>query len=185
MQRFAQGNVVKTLLAYLARYREYDDSAQLKRVVGLMHRQIVKVKAEGLYFQVSTLDLFRHILDDQAALARDDASKDLVSLITYVLRKFFKQVAEKPLLIVEAFFPKSGSKWKEYSSYKPEDVPVAQRSVSCQSLARADSQAPRAPAELEFKKDKQLSWSQQMGVVVSCLKVKGHELLIEWLMEVS
>ena len=128
-KRFAQSNVVKTLLAYLARYREFDDPAQLKRVVGLMHRQIVKVKAEGLYFQVSTLDLFRHILDDQPTLARDDVTKDLVSLITFVLRKFFKQVAEKPLLIVEAFFPKSGSKWKEYSSYQPEDLPIAQRAV--------------------------------------------------------
>lgn len=97
-----------------------------------MHRQVVRVKAEGLYFQVSTLDLFRHILDDQSALARDEAAKDLVSLITFILRKFFKQVADKPMLIVEAFFPKSGSKWKAYSSFVQEDVPIAQRSVCAQ-----------------------------------------------------
>ena len=48
-----------------------------------------------------------------------------------------------------------------------------------------DGKVPRAPAELEFKKEKQLSWSQQMGVVVSCLKIKGHVTLIEWLMEVG
>jgi replication fork protection complex subunit Tof1/Swi1 len=45
--------VVNTLLSYLQRWQQFDDPDQLKRVVGLMHRQIVKTQAEGLYFKVS------------------------------------------------------------------------------------------------------------------------------------
>jgi replication fork protection complex subunit Tof1/Swi1 len=55
-QRFAQENVVNTLLTYLARFQEFEDPEQMKRVVGLMHRQVVRSKAEGLYFRVSLLD---------------------------------------------------------------------------------------------------------------------------------
>lgn len=54
-QRFAQENVVNTLLTYLARFQEFEDPDQMKRVVGLMHRQVVRSKAEGLYFRVSLL----------------------------------------------------------------------------------------------------------------------------------
>lgn len=53
-QRFAQENVTTTLLAYLAMYKTFKNSARFKRVVGLMHRQVVKAQAEGLYFQVSS-----------------------------------------------------------------------------------------------------------------------------------
>jgi replication fork protection complex subunit Tof1/Swi1 len=44
--------VVNTLLAYLERFREFEDAEQFKCVVGLMHRQIIKAQAEGLYFKV-------------------------------------------------------------------------------------------------------------------------------------
>lgn len=35
-------------------YKTFKNSARFKRVVGLMHRQVVKAQAEGLYFQVSS-----------------------------------------------------------------------------------------------------------------------------------
>lgn len=44
--------MVNALLTYLARFQEFEDPEQLKRVVGLMHRQVVRSKAEGLYFRV-------------------------------------------------------------------------------------------------------------------------------------
>jgi len=53
MQRFASEAVVNTLVSYLARYRDFDENEQMKRVVGLIHRQVVKTQAEGLYFRVS------------------------------------------------------------------------------------------------------------------------------------
>jgi len=40
------------------------------------------------------------------------------------------------------------------------------------------------PPELEFKKNKRLSWSQQMGVVVAMLVQAGHEDWIRWVIEV-
>lgn len=43
---------MKTLMSYLSRFREFEDPEQMKRVVGLMHRQVVKTQAEGLYFKV-------------------------------------------------------------------------------------------------------------------------------------
>lgn len=51
-QRFSSEAVSRTLLAYLARYSSFDDIEKVKRVVGLMHRQVVKAQAEGLYFKV-------------------------------------------------------------------------------------------------------------------------------------
>ena len=44
--------MVNTLLTYLARFREFEEPEQIKRIVGLMHRQVVKTQAEGLYFKV-------------------------------------------------------------------------------------------------------------------------------------
>lgn len=41
------------------------------------------------------------------------------------------------------------------------------------------------PAELEFKKNKQLSWSQQMQVVVAVLLQAQHQAWIEWVISVS
>jgi replication fork protection complex subunit Tof1/Swi1 len=38
--------------------------------------------------------------------------------------------------------------------------------------------------ELEFKKNKGLSWSQQMGVVVGVLVQAGHQVWITWIIEV-
>lgn len=112
----------------------------MKRVVNLMHRQAVKVKAEGLFFkvssrssvralllamgsavrfknaaanpasfhlrfilsfQVTTLELFNRILDDQKMLPRDSAYKELIQMINFLLRKFFKAVQESPFLVVE------------------------------------------------------------------------------------
>jgi replication fork protection complex subunit Tof1/Swi1 len=56
-QRFAQEAVVNTLLSYLQRWQHFDDPDEMKRVVGLIHRQVVKTQAEGLYFKVSSVAL--------------------------------------------------------------------------------------------------------------------------------
>jgi hypothetical protein len=41
------------------------------------------------------------------------------------------------------------------------------------------------PAELEFKKNKKLSWSQQMEVVITVLLQAEHQAWIEWVINVS
>ena len=55
--------------------------------------------------QVSTLDLFKTILEEQKSLPRDQPYKDLVNLMNFLVRKFFKAVAEDPFLIVEVSCP--------------------------------------------------------------------------------
>lgn len=51
--------------------------------------------------KVSTLDLFRTILGNQRNLPRHDSSKDLLKLLNFILRKFFKSLEEDPFLAVE------------------------------------------------------------------------------------
>jgi hypothetical protein len=51
--------------------------------------------------QVSTLELFQSILKVQVSLPKDQPHKDLIQLINFILRKFFKNAKEHPLLLVE------------------------------------------------------------------------------------
>ena len=60
-------------------------------------------------------------MDDQQSLPKTDSTKALLQLINFVLRKFFKRVAEDPFLIVQALGPKSRGHWKELSSYKSDE----------------------------------------------------------------
>jgi replication fork protection complex subunit TIMELESS/Tof1/Swi1 len=50
---------------------------------------------------VTTLDMFHSIILEQKILPRDPPYKDLIQLINYILRKFFKTVEEQPILVVE------------------------------------------------------------------------------------
>ncbi|KAI6107784.1 timeless protein-domain-containing protein [Pisolithus croceorrhizus] len=111
--KFAHPDVTRTLLAYLSRYKEFDSPE-------LMTRVAVKVKAEGLYFNVSTLQLFKTILDDQRSLPKERPYKDLIQLLTFILRKFFKALDEEPFLAMEALYPMNRGHWKQYSSWEPE-----------------------------------------------------------------
>lgn len=61
---------------------------------------------------MSTLIVFRRILDKEHALPAGPSSRDLITLITYILRKFFKHVAKEPFTLVEALSSKSRGKWK-------------------------------------------------------------------------
>lgn len=96
----------------------------MKWVVGLLHRQAIKVKAEGLFFRVranrlgrryqpasdrpisqtTTLELFQRILRDEKLLPKEQPYLDLVTLVKFILRKFFKAVAEDPFILVEAWY---------------------------------------------------------------------------------
>ncbi|KAF8558558.1 DUF757-domain-containing protein [Imleria badia] len=50
--KFAHSEITRTLLFYLSRYKEFDSPESMTRAVNLIHRQVVKAKAEGLYFNV-------------------------------------------------------------------------------------------------------------------------------------
>lgn len=51
--------------------------------------------------QVSTLYLFKRILDDQRSLPNDRAYKELLQVITLIARRFFKALDEEPFLAIE------------------------------------------------------------------------------------
>nr|XP_018259274.1 topoisomerase 1-associated factor 1 [Kwoniella dejecticola CBS 10117]OBR81432.1 topoisomerase 1-associated factor 1 [Kwoniella dejecticola CBS 10117] len=178
-KRFASEPVTNTLLSYLARFQEFEDSEQMKRVVGLMHRQVIKAQAEGLYFKVSTLNLFRKIIDSAHTLPKHDSSKDLNQLIQFVLRKFFKRVAEDPFLIIDAFSSRSRTKWKEVSSYQS-----GSESDDGMGGQRGRIKEKMGQAEIEFKKNKKLSWSQQMEITVGILMKEEKSDWIKWIIEV-
>ncbi|OSD01035.1 timeless-domain-containing protein [Trametes coccinea BRFM310] len=168
-QRFVHSDVTHTLLVYLGRYKEFTSLEQMKRVVGLMHRQAVKQKAEGLYFMVSTLYLFKEILAQEKSLPKEQPYKDLVALINYILRKFFKSVAEDSFLVVEAFFPKNRGHWKQFSSLELDQVGKRPEREPFDS---------RFPPDVQVKKGYTLS--EQIGIVVAELVSKNQRNLVEW-----
>ncbi|RDB17381.1 Topoisomerase 1-associated factor 1 [Hypsizygus marmoreus] len=167
--KFAHADITHTLLTYLARYKDFSTSENMRRVVSLMHRQAVRAKAEGLYFKVSTLDLFKTILADQKSFPREQPYKDLVNLITFILRQFFKALAEEPFLAVEAFFPKNRGHWKQYSSWEPEEKSKKEKKTV---------EDTRFPPDVEVKKG--YSWSDQLGIAIASLVEAGQEELIHW-----
>ncbi|TFK68164.1 timeless-domain-containing protein [Pluteus cervinus] len=167
--KFANAEVTHTLLTYLARYKEFSSSENMRRVVSLMHRQAVKAKAEGLFFKVSTLDLFKTLLSDQDSFPREQAYKDLVKLINYVLRQFFKALAEQPFLAVEAFFPKNRGHWKQFSSWEPEQKTKKESKTT---------EGSGIPQEVAVKKGH--SWSDQLGIAIAALTEDGNTGLVLW-----
>lgn len=47
------------------------------------------------------MHLFKQIMADEKSFPKDQPYKDLVALITFILRKFFKAIAEDSFVIVE------------------------------------------------------------------------------------
>ncbi|KAI0033017.1 timeless protein-domain-containing protein, partial [Vararia minispora EC-137] len=164
--KFAHPSVTASLLAYLSRYTEFTTPEPMKRIVSLLHRQAVRAKAEGLFFQVSTLTLFKAILADRASLPREQAYADLVHLIKYILRQFFKAVEEDSMVLVEAFFPTNRGRWKRLSSWEPP-----------RALER-DVEDTRFPPDVQVKKGH--SWSEEVGIAMAALAGAGKADLIEW-----
>ncbi|CAE7152048.1 unnamed protein product, partial [Rhizoctonia solani] len=165
--KFAQEDIAHACLVYLSRWREFTSSEQMRRVVSLLHRQAIKAKAEGFFFKVSTLMLFQSILKNQSSLPKDQPYKDLIQLINFILRKFFKNAQEHPLLLVEAFYPKNRGQWKAYSSYEPEVKPKSK---------------PAGTAEVGVKKG--FKTSEQIGIAVACLVEEDSRLLIDWVIDI-
>ncbi|KAG6889904.1 hypothetical protein C0992_003697 [Termitomyces sp. T32_za158] len=166
--KFAHADITHTLLTYLARYKDFSSPENMRRVVSLMHRQAVRTKAEGLFFKVSTLNLFKMILADQKSFPREQPYKDLVNLITFILRQFFKALAEEPFLAIEAFFPKNRGHWKPFSSWEPEKSGNERKTV----------EDTRFPPDVEVKKG--YSWSDQLGITIASLVEAGETELVHW-----
>lgn len=181
IKRFANSDVTNTLLAYLSRYKEFGTAHdKMKRAVALLHRQAIRAKAEGLFFRVTTLDLFKSILADSKILPREQPYKDLVALINFILRKFFKAVEQNPFLLVEAFFPKNRGSWKAYSSLTPEELAAKTGKTSLTEKTIVDR---RFPQDVQVKKGH--SWSEQVGIAIQALVESEEADLVTWTTEVG
>lgn len=145
---------------------------------------------------MSTLNLFKTILADQKSFPKDQPYKDLVALINYVLRQFFKAVEADSFVLIEvrsppafpvgitvltrsgefsrvqAFFPKNRNRWKRYSSWEPENK-------AKKKTKEADT---GFPPDVEVKKG--FSWSEQLAIAMAALQDVGQSELIEWVKEV-
>lgn len=141
----------------------------MKRIVSLLHRQAVRAKAEGLFFQISALNLFRTVLGDQKSFPKDQPYKDLVALINYILRQFFKAVEADSFVLIEALFPKNRNRWKKYSSWEPEPK------------GDGKDADPRFPPDVKVKKG--YSWSEQLAIAMAALQDAGQGELIAWVKE--
>ncbi|KAG8868501.1 Topoisomerase 1-associated factor 1, partial [Tulasnella sp. 331] len=181
--RFAHPDVAATCLTYLGRYEQFDSPEKMKWVVGLLHRQVVKVKAEGLFFRVTTLELFNRILKDEKTLPKDRPYLDLMILIKFVLRKFFKAVAEDSFILVESFFPRTRRAWKKLSGYKSPDGDSGSDADQGGKKRRG-----RAVAEskhgVEFTVKRGYTASEQLGIAIACLVDAGKMNLIDWTKEI-
>lgn len=153
-----------------------------------MHRQVVKLKAEGLYFNVSTLLLFQRLLKEQTK------EKDLVKFINYVLRQFFKAMEERPFLAVEAFFPRTKGNWKEFSSWEepqkktktkkkdtPGDSSSSDDEVWDAKGGKKSSQKKHGGLELHVKDE--YSFTEKVAIAVKALSQKS-EYWEEWVKRV-
>ncbi|KAK7023845.1 topoisomerase 1-associated factor 1 [Favolaschia claudopus] len=167
--KFASAEIVRALLLQLARFKEMATEPEtLRRVVSLLHRVAVRAKAEGLFFNVSTLYLFQTILAAQKSFPRDQPHRDLVQLVNYILRKFFKALEQEPFLAVDAFFPKTRGQWKAYSSWEPPAKEPRERTRAARPGA----------AEVQVKRG--YSWSEQLGIVIAALIDAGDIHLVKW-----
>ncbi|KAG8903574.1 Topoisomerase 1-associated factor 1 [Tulasnella sp. 403] len=174
--KFANPDVNATLLQYLGRYAEFDTAEKMKRVVNLLHRQAIKVKADALFFKVTTLELFGRLIKEEKTLPKDQPYLDLMQLVKFVLRKFFKGVEESPFLLVEAFFPKASSRKKMAFKANRDEESSSDHDRTAKGVA--SNKRPEVFVKKGF------SWSEEMGIAIACLVDEGQLDLIDWAKEI-
>ena len=110
---------------------------------------------------------------NEKSLPMDQPYKDLVALIKFLLRQFFKAVEKDSFLIVEAFFPKNRGHWKQFSSIELDEV---------------GPRPERLPFDNRFPQDlyitKGYTPSEQIGIAMLALQDANQMVLIEWTREV-
>lgn len=126
--------------------------------------------------QGTTLELFRRIIDDRAYLPKTAPYKDLSKLITYILKKFFKAAQENPLIFLEIFY-----------THRKSSIDRIVHLLATDNEDDEDNlpKKLRMPAELEIKKSKNYSWSQQVGIAVALLSNENRDDLITFIKDVG
>ncbi|KAI7830304.1 timeless protein-domain-containing protein [Gamsiella multidivaricata] len=101
-RRFAHEHVISTYCAFLENFAELDET-QMHWAASLFHRIAVNCSNLAVFYKLSTLHLFHQILQSN----KEDARRDMIPFVSYVVHQFFKKMQEYPLLIAEVFFPKT------------------------------------------------------------------------------
>jgi replication fork protection complex subunit Tof1/Swi1 len=131
-------------------------------------------------------------LSNQSSLPREQPYKDLINLLNFILRQFFKAIEKDGFLAIEVrllcrtfpnshssnsflqvFFPKNRGHWKQFSSWEPGQQSKAEKTV-------VDT---RFPPDVEVKKG--YSWSDQLGIVVAALVEANGNGFVKWTTEES
>ncbi|KAF8265674.1 timeless protein-domain-containing protein [Lactarius quietus] len=183
--KFANSDITQSLLTYLGRYKEFTSPDEMKRIVSLLHRQVVRAKAEGLFFQVSALNLFKTVLADQKSFPKDQPYKDLVALINYILRQFFKAVEADSFVLIEV--TKTSGADTAHTGTLPEEPKQMEKVLQLGTEPKSHNNGkdtasdPRFPPDVKVKKG--YSWSEELAIAMAALQEAGQGELIEWVKE--
>ncbi|XP_033822405.1 protein timeless homolog [Periophthalmus magnuspinnatus] len=102
IKRFAQPTIVRPYLHLLKTYSK-NTSHTNHCIARMLHRVAVDLKMDALLFQLSVFHIFNKLLSDPAAAA----FSELVTFAKFVVRGFFKLVAQNDKAYVELLFWKN------------------------------------------------------------------------------
>ncbi|KAJ3023466.1 UNVERIFIED_CONTAM: Topoisomerase 1-associated factor 1, partial [Siphonaria sp. JEL0065] len=180
---FAYENVVHTYMQLLQGYHELEPK-YFHYATTLLHRVFIKAKMEPLLYKLSTLELFNRIILDERTLEPSKELKELKEFIRYVVKKFVAKAKEYPMLFVEVLFPKSRSDCRRIMHGADDDDGFKDVGRDVDDYGGGGTSATKrgdvaSDVELEVQRD--LTWSQKVGVVVSILAQEDKVSLLEWL----
>ncbi|KAJ4008568.1 Topoisomerase 1-associated factor 1 [Fusarium irregulare] len=166
--RFAPQAVVDTFVTFTKYYQDMTDE-QLKRAHRYFYRIAFKSEASVMLFRVDIIHLFYNMIKGQSALDKSSSMfKEWEELVKQILRKCFKKLEQRPELLVEMLFSKTGSTafFLEYG-FERQTVTAAK--------------AKPAP-ELAFKNTEELD--RQIAIVVGAMLDKNQADHIAWIKKI-
>ncbi|KAF9585988.1 Topoisomerase 1-associated factor 1 [Lunasporangiospora selenospora] len=168
--RFATEGVINTYCAFLDDFAELDET-QFHWVAAMLHRIAVNCKNMAVFYKLSTLQLFHQILQS----GREDAKRDMIPLIYYVIHQFFKKLQEYPPLIAEVFFPMTSKSCR--------DINIGREAEELELQAQLEKKEEKL-RNVELSVDKSLPETEQIRIAVMSLIDKDESELVEWVIKV-
>ncbi|CAG8474296.1 4811_t:CDS:2 [Funneliformis caledonium] len=106
-KKFVSDEIINNYCKVLEGYRKLDDE-ELKCIVEFFYRIWYKYDLEGMFYKITIMYLFNHILDDLGyRRGLTLAQHELMSFILNISNKLLNELPKKPLLYVELFYPKN------------------------------------------------------------------------------
>ncbi|KAG0304905.1 Topoisomerase 1-associated factor 1 [Dissophora globulifera] len=165
-RRFANENVVNTYCAFLENFMNLDET-QLHWAASLFHRIAVNCRNNAVFYKASTLHLFHQILQSN----KEDAKRDMMPFISYLLHQFFKKMQEYPQLIVDVFFQRTSKSCLEINVGR-EEAERGQRIV--------EEKKEKKMMAMELQVDPNRPESEQIKIAVMALIAEDEQDLVEW-----